>query len=298
MTTSIPTLCTMPTLRGATAPAATPPVWRNTSTALAACRPRLLERNPAPHTADCPRRHPTPRTQRICRSDPGHCRSGDVGKSVAKRAAAHGFRANSALRPSTRRTRRAGSLYTVRRVGTPLRHHYLSHPSDPRSATTRHLPHGFGSMVRQPATLPRDYQHEPRRSHRHRGAETSHRQRTGAHSRYRHLGERTPYRPRTAAKSIYRHPPHRRLQCRRKGQRHAHGVQAIARHFDLPTDAFESVVPPPLPEGFAYYPEGQGRLLAEELRLYDPTRDAEALRTHPECFEKLRGDYPLRREMP
>ena len=75
-------------------------------------------------------------------------------------------------------------------------------------------------------------------------------------------------------------------------------LQAVARHFDLPTDAFESVVPPPLPEGFAYYPEGQGRLLAEELRLYDPTRDAEALRTHPECFEKLRGDYPLRREMP
>lgn len=75
-------------------------------------------------------------------------------------------------------------------------------------------------------------------------------------------------------------------------------LQAVARYFDMPAEAFEAVAPPSLPDGFAYYPEGQGRLLAEELRLYDPTRDAEALRTHPENFEKLRGDYPLRREKP
>lgn len=32
------------------------------------------------------------------------------------------------------------------------------------------------------------------------------------------------------------------------------------------------------------------------LQMYDPRLDCQALRAHPECFEKLRGDYPLRRE--
>lgn len=32
------------------------------------------------------------------------------------------------------------------------------------------------------------------------------------------------------------------------------------------------------------------------LKMYDPRKDCEALRAHPELFEKLRGDYPLRRE--
>lgn len=32
------------------------------------------------------------------------------------------------------------------------------------------------------------------------------------------------------------------------------------------------------------------------LQMYDPRRDSEALKARPELFEKLRGDYPLRRE--
>lgn len=32
------------------------------------------------------------------------------------------------------------------------------------------------------------------------------------------------------------------------------------------------------------------------LQMYDPRRDSEALKGHPALFEKLRGDYPLRRE--
>ena len=32
------------------------------------------------------------------------------------------------------------------------------------------------------------------------------------------------------------------------------------------------------------------------LKMYDPRKDCETLRAHPELFEKLRGDYPLRRE--
>lgn len=33
------------------------------------------------------------------------------------------------------------------------------------------------------------------------------------------------------------------------------------------------------------------------LQMYDPRNDCNALRKHPESFEQLRGDYPLRREM-
>ena len=32
------------------------------------------------------------------------------------------------------------------------------------------------------------------------------------------------------------------------------------------------------------------------LQMYNPRRDSDALKTHPEQFEQLRGDYPLRRE--
>ena len=39
-----------------------------------------------------------------------------------------------------------------------------------------------------------------------------------------------------------------------------------------------------------------GSLAEAYLQMYDPRRDSEALKTHPEQFEKLRGDYPIRRE--
>ena len=39
-----------------------------------------------------------------------------------------------------------------------------------------------------------------------------------------------------------------------------------------------------------------GSLAEAYLQMYDPRRDSKALKTHPEQFEKLRGDYPLRRE--
>ena len=32
-------------------------------------------------------------------------------------------------------------------------------------------------------------------------------------------------------------------------------------------------------------------------QMYDPTRDSDALKRHPEEFEHLRGNYPLRREI-
>ena len=67
-------------------------------------------------------------------------------------------------------------------------------------------------------------------------------------------------------------------------------LDAFCRHFHLQADYH--IEPPalsqPLPPAHSY---------AEAcLQLYDPRRDSEALKAHPERFEQLRGNYPLRRE--
>ena len=74
-------------------------------------------------------------------------------------------------------------------------------------------------------------------------------------------------------------------------------LAAVARHFavtDIPR--ILAAVPDP-PQPMVYFPEG-GHDLRSPLGWYDPRRDTLALRTHPEAFERLRGDYPLRREAP
>lgn len=80
-------------------------------------------------------------------------------------------------------------------------------------------------------------------------------------------------------------------------------LAAVARHFHLPTDF--SILPPPLPGNFSSLPpgtegsEGMRRHgLEHPLGWYDPRRDTLALRRRPQDFERLRGDYPLRRECP
>lgn len=77
-------------------------------------------------------------------------------------------------------------------------------------------------------------------------------------------------------------------------------LQAVARFFGIDAD-FSDILPPPLPEDFKYFPDAPAapRLTASQqalLDLYDPRRDSEALRCEPEAFERLRGNYPLRRE--
>lgn len=71
-------------------------------------------------------------------------------------------------------------------------------------------------------------------------------------------------------------------------------LSAVARHFGLAPDF--DIAPPPLPADFCALPGGDARPLSEPLGWYDPRRDTEALRLHPEAFERLRGNYPLRRE--
>lgn len=73
-------------------------------------------------------------------------------------------------------------------------------------------------------------------------------------------------------------------------------LAAVAQFFGMDSDQFDSLTPPPLPPDFSYYPQGEGKNLDERLRLYDPLRDSTALKQHPESFETLRGNYPLRRE--
>lgn len=73
-------------------------------------------------------------------------------------------------------------------------------------------------------------------------------------------------------------------------------LEAVAHFFGLDAKPFKSISAPTLPTGYSYYPEGEGHLMADELKLYDPTRDFLALLYAPEKFENIRGNYPLRRE--
>lgn len=72
-------------------------------------------------------------------------------------------------------------------------------------------------------------------------------------------------------------------------------LTAVAHHFHLPAD-FSAVQPPAVPADFRYNPADTSPSLDPRLALYDPRRDTAALRAHPADFERLRGDYPLRRE--
>ena len=74
-------------------------------------------------------------------------------------------------------------------------------------------------------------------------------------------------------------------------------LEHIVRHFELDSRCYERVVPPALPAGYRYFPEGAAaNTSCKALHRYDPTRDFLALKAHPELFESLRGNYPLRRE--
>ncbi len=69
-------------------------------------------------------------------------------------------------------------------------------------------------------------------------------------------------------------------------------LEALARWMGKET-AFD-VQPPALPADFVLPEDPWQRALA----LYNPMNDSRRLKANPEGFEKQRGDYPLRREMP
>ena len=67
-------------------------------------------------------------------------------------------------------------------------------------------------------------------------------------------------------------------------------LDALCRYFDIRANY---VITPPPPESYIIQASNREEAL---LAIYDPRRDSDALKSHPECFEQLRGDYPLRRE--
>ncbi len=67
-------------------------------------------------------------------------------------------------------------------------------------------------------------------------------------------------------------------------------LEALCKHFGISTN-FE-IVPPNPPEPNIYAKS----IYDAYLQIYDPRQDSKQLKEHPELFEKLRGNYPLRRE--
>lgn len=67
-------------------------------------------------------------------------------------------------------------------------------------------------------------------------------------------------------------------------------LEALCKFFHK--DIAFRIVPPDLPP-MTYSPDPEEAF----LQVYNPVRDSEALKQHPEEFEHLRGNYPLRREL-
>lgn len=67
-------------------------------------------------------------------------------------------------------------------------------------------------------------------------------------------------------------------------------LEGLCKFFHI--DAAFEIVPPALPP-MTYSADPEEAF----LQVYDPTRDSDALKQHPEEFEQLRGNYPLRREI-
>ena len=63
-------------------------------------------------------------------------------------------------------------------------------------------------------------------------------------------------------------------------------IDALCQHFGLKHPG--SIKPPSLPVDFLY--------TGDPLQLYNPLDDSQKLKQHPENFESLRNNYPLRRE--
>ena len=67
-------------------------------------------------------------------------------------------------------------------------------------------------------------------------------------------------------------------------------LDALCRFFHINADYR---IVPPQPENSVISADSMAEAY---LYMYDPRQDSEALKAHPELFEKLREDYPLRRE--
>ena len=77
-------------------------------------------------------------------------------------------------------------------------------------------------------------------------------------------------------------------------------IDALCRHFNLPHPGY--IVAPPLPDSLPVTPTDSAHSYLQvhehpsPLDLYDPLEDTRRLKANPADFEKLRNNYPLRRE--
>lgn len=67
-------------------------------------------------------------------------------------------------------------------------------------------------------------------------------------------------------------------------------LDALCRHFGIEA---QYAITPPSPAENAIHASTREEAL---LKIYNPRKDSDALKAHPELFEQLRGNYPLRRE--
>lgn len=67
-------------------------------------------------------------------------------------------------------------------------------------------------------------------------------------------------------------------------------LDALCKHFGIKA---EYAIAPPAPATSLIKASTYEEAI---LQIYNPERDSQALKAHPELFEQLRGDYPLRRE--
>lgn len=67
-------------------------------------------------------------------------------------------------------------------------------------------------------------------------------------------------------------------------------LDALCKHFNIET---HYNITPPQPQERIIHAQSREEAL---LKIYNPQKDSDALKTHPELFEQLREDYPLRRE--
>ena len=106
--------------------------------------------------------------------------------------------------------------------------------------------------------------------------------------------EHEPHLSRTLLNKVYIGTPHiAGYSADGKANATRMSLEAVARWMGVSDKVHFDVFPPKVPESC----RPSGDAVEDALRLYDPRQDSQRLKDSPSDFERLRGDYPLRREL-
>lgn len=106
--------------------------------------------------------------------------------------------------------------------------------------------------------------------------------------------EHEPHLSRTLLNKVYIGTPHiAGYSADGKANATRMSLEAVARWMGVADKVHFDVFPPKVPESC----RPSGDAVEDALRLYDPRQDSQRLKDSPSDFERLRGDYPLRREL-